>query len=119
MRFLFECDDEVCLPILYSLIDDVKPLVDTIKQINVDENKVNKVGNKKVFKMILEKLTVKSPKETSKVLKKFWVLEDGEKAPNIFKTIPALLNSEEAVDFFTSALPSLLQISKEVSPLLN
>lgn len=119
MRFLFECEDEICLPIVYGMIDEIKPLIDVIKQVNVDEKKAEKTNGKKVLKMILQTLMVKSPKETSKVLAKFWVLEEGEKAPNIFRTIPALLNSEDAVSFFTSALPSLLQISKEVLPLLK
>ena len=118
MKFLFDCDDEILLPNMYALIDEIKPFIDTMKSINVDEKKAEN-GKNNAFKTIMKKLMVEAPKETSKMLSKLWVLEEGEKAPNAFKTMTAIFESEAAIDFFVSALPSLLQILKGFSPLLT
>lgn len=116
-KFIFNCDDEECLPAAYYLIDTAKEFVKKMKSIDVDEQEIN--GNKKaVFEKILENMLVKYPKDTSAVLSKLWILEKGEKAPNTFKTMAVLFSNEVAIDFFTSALPSLLQLSKELSPML-
>jgi hypothetical protein len=118
MKFLFDCDDEILLPNMYALIDEIKPFIDTMKSINVDEKEVEN-GKNNAFKTIMKKLMVEAPKETSKMLSKLWVLEEDEKAPNAFKTMTAIFESEAAIDFFVSALPSLLQILKGFSPLLT
>ena len=118
MKFLFDCDDEILLPNMYALIDEIKPFIDTMKSINVDEKEAEN-GKNNAFKTIMKKLMVEAPKETSKMLSKLWVLEEGEKAPNALKTMTAIFESEVAIDFFVSALPSLLQILKDFSPLLT
>ena len=64
-------------------------------------------------------MMVKYPADTGKMFARLWILDDGEKAPNTFKTMATLFSNEVAIDFFTSVLPSLLQLSKEVSPLLK
>ena len=117
-RFIFDCEDEICLPAAYRLVDEIKPFVDKVKDIDVDENEV-KGDRKAVFKKILENIMVKYPADTGKLFAKLWVLDDGEKAPNTFKTMATLFSNEVAIDFFTSCLPSLLQLSREVLPLLN
>jgi hypothetical protein len=118
MRFLFDCEDEVCLPMAYRLVDEIKPFIDKVKGIDVDESEAPK-DRKAVLKKIVENVMVKYPKETGELLSKLWVLEDGEKAPNTFKTMATFFSNEVAIDFFTSVLPSLLTLSKEVSPLLK
>ena len=118
MRFIFDCEDEICLPMAYKLVDEFKPFIDKIKQVDVDENDMPK-DRKTALKKILENVMVKYPKETGELLSKLWVLEDGEKAPNTFKTMATFFSNEVAVDFFTSVLPSLLQVSKSISPLLK
>lgn len=117
-RFIFDCEDEACLPAAYRLVDEIKPFVDKIKNIDVDENEA-KGDRKAVFKKILENIMVKYPADTGKLLAKMWVLDEGEKAPNTFKTMATLFSNEVAIDFFTSVLPSLLQLSRVVLPLLN
>ena len=117
-RFIFDCEDEVCLPAAYRLVDEIKPFVDKIKNIDVDENEV-KGDRKAVFKKILENIMVIYPADTGKLFAKLWVLDEGEKTPNTFKTMATLFSNEVAIDFFTSVLPSLLQLSREVLPLLN
>lgn len=117
-RFIFDCEDEICLPAAYRLIDEVKPFIDKMKKVDIDEKEV-KGSRNAVLKKIIENMMVNYPTDTSNLLAKMWVLDDGEKAPNVFKTMTALFSSEVAVDFFTSVMPSLLQLSKQVSPLLN
>ena len=117
-RFIFDCEDEVCLPAAYRLVDEVKPFVEKMKAVEVSEDEA-KGGRTVVFKKIFENMMVKHPVATGRLLAKLWVLDEGEKAPNVFKTMATLFTNEVAIDFFTSVLPSLLQISKEVSPLLT
>ena len=118
MRFLFDCEDEICLPAAYHLVDEVKPFIDKMKSVDVGEDEA-KGGRKIIFKKIIENMMVKYPADTGKMFSKLWILDEGEKAPNTFKTMATLFSNEVAIDFFTSVLPSLLQLSKEVSPLLN
>lgn len=117
MRFIFDCEDEVCLPAAYRLIDEIKPFVDKMKAIEVDESEVKSKANG--FKKILENMMVKYPKDTGAMLAKLWILDEGEKAPNTFKTMAVLFSNEVAIDFFTSVLPSIFTISKSISPLLK
>lgn len=117
-RFLFDCEDEICLPAAYRLVDDAKVFVDKMKSVDVSEEEA-KGGRKVVFKKILENMMVKYPADTGKMFAKLWILEDGETAPNTFKTMATLFSNEVAIDFFTSCLPSLLQLSREVSPVLS
>ena len=118
MRFLFDCENEVCLPAAYRLVDEVKPFIDKVKDIKLTEEEA-KAGRGVALKKVLENMMVKYPAETGKVFAKLWVLDDGEKAPNVFKTMAMLFSNEVAIDFFTSVLPSLLTISRDISPLLK
>lgn len=118
MRFLFDCEDEVCLPAAYRFVDEVKPFIEKVKDIKLTEEDA-KAGRGVAFKKVLENMMVKYPAETGKVFAKLWVLDDGEKAPNAFKTMATLFSNEVAIDFFTSVLPSLLTISRDISPLLK
>lgn len=117
-RFIFDCEDEVCLPAAYHLVEDAKTFIDKVKQIDISEEEA-KLGNKVVLKKLIENMMVKYPAETGKMFSKLWVLEKEEKAPNVFKTMNALFVNEVAVDFFTSALPSLYELLKQALPLLN
>lgn len=118
MRFLFNCEDEICLPAAYKLVDDLKPFLDKVKTMEFEEG-TEKRDRKTILKKIAENVMVKYPKETGELLASLWILDEGEKAPNTFKTMAVLFKNEVAIDFFTSVLPSLLQISREVSPLLK
>lgn len=114
MKFIFDCDNEICLPAMYKFVDDVKPFIDKVKSVEVDDS-AEKLSSKEKIKLILENVMVKFPTETGKLLDKLWVLEsEDEKAPNVFKTMAALFSSEAAIDFFTSALPSLLSLSNNI-----
>ena len=118
MRFLFDCEDEVCLPAAYRLVDEIKPFIDKVRDIDLTDEET-KSGRGIAFKKVLQNMMVKYPAETGKLFAKLWVLDDGEKAPNAFKTMATLFSNEVAIDFFTSVLPSLLTISNGISPLLK
>ena len=117
-RFIFDCEDEVCLPAAYRLVDEIKPFVEKVKDIDVDENEA-KGDRRAVFKKIIENIMVKYPADTGKLFAKMWILDEGENAPNTFKTMATLFSNEVAIDFFTFVLPSLLRLSKEALPLLR
>lgn len=114
MVFLFDCDnDEILLPRAYDLIDDAKAFIDLMRKTEVKDEGVE--DSKAALKIVLENMLKKHPAETSAFLKRFWILEKGEKAPNALKTIITLLTSEGANDFFTSVVPFLATFSKNVS----
>ena len=113
MVFLFDCDnDEILLPRAYDLIDDSKAFIELMRKTEVKDEEVD---DKAALKIVLENMLKKHPAETSAFLKRFWILDKGEKAPNAFKTIITLLTSEGANDFFTSVVPFLAAFSKNVS----
>lgn len=113
MVFLFDCDnDEILLPRAYDLIDDSKAFIELMRKTEVKDEEVD---DKAALKIVLENMLKKHPAETSAFLKRFWILDKGEKAPNALKTIITLLTSEGANDFFTSVVPFLATFSKNVS----
>lgn len=114
MVFLFDCDnDEILLPRAYDLIDDAKAFIDLMRKTEVKDKEAE--DSKAALKIVLENMLKKHPAETSAFLKRFWILDKGEKAPNALKTIITLLTSEGANDFFTSVVPFLATFSKNVS----
>lgn len=114
MVFLFDCDnDEILLPRAYDLIDDAKAFIDLMRKTEVKDAGVE--DGKTALKIVLENMLKKHPAETSAFLKRFWILDKGEKAPNALKTIITLLTSEGANDFFSSVVPFLATFSENVS----
>ena len=113
MVFLFDCDnDEILLPRAYDLVDDSKAFIELMRKTEVKDEEED---SKAALKIVLENMLKKHPAETSAFLKRFWILDKGEKAPNALKTIITLLTSEGANDFFTSVVPFLATFSKSVS----
>ena len=110
MKFLFDCEDEILLPKAYALVDSVKEFLKKVKEADLGE------GDKLSFKDVAKNLMVKYPKDTSELLAKFWVLEnEEEKAPNALKTMSTIFKSEDAIDFFTSVIPSIMELSNVLS----
>lgn len=116
MRFIFDCEDEIALPAAYGVIDRLSTYINKIKDIDVEGEATTR---REAFKAVLENAMVKYPKETSELLARLWVLDEGEKAPNAFVTITVLVGSEVAINFFTSVVPSIVQISSVISPKLK
>lgn len=114
MRFLFDCEDEIALPAAYGMLDRLSGYLNKIKDVDVDKDTAT--TRRAALKAVLQNAMVKYPKETSDILSRLWVLDDGEKAPNAFVTMTALFANEVAINFFTSVLPSVLSISNAISP---
>lgn len=110
-QFLFNCSDDIALPAAYGLIDEAKKYVDKIKSIDVGSN-----DRTEAFMQVLRNMLVKYPSETSKMLSRLWILDQGETAPNAFETLGTLFSNEVAINFFTSVVPSILSLSSAVSP---
>ena len=91
MKFIFDCEDEILLPKAYGIVEDLNALITKVKEDNLI---VEGTNTKHVFKKLLETLCVKNPAETSRVLGKFWVLDEDEKAPNALKTIATIFSNQ-------------------------
>ena len=52
MRFLFDCEDEICLPMAYRLVDEIKPFIEKVKKIDFEEG-TEKKDRKTVLKKIV------------------------------------------------------------------
>ena len=113
MKFLFDCEDEKSLPAAYKLVAEIKPFVEKLRTVDVGDKEIS--TRKEALSRAVERMMCDFPKETSDLFGKLWVLEEGEKAPNVWKTMSTLFTNEVAIDFFTSVLPSLLQISNALS----
>ena len=110
MTFLFDCEDAVALPAAYKLVDAAQPFIKRM----AEEAKEDEDGASLV-KRVIRNMMLRHPGETGELLSRLWVLEEGEKAPNVFRTMGVLFTNEVAVDFFTSVMPSLLTLSREAS----
>lgn len=115
MKFLFDCDDEIALPAAYNLVSDIKPFLEKLAAEGENEGAIadKREARKAKLNRMLKSAMVLHPTDTGKLLAKLWVLDEGEKAPNAFRTMATLLSNEVAVDFFTSVMPSLLMLSKQ------
>lgn len=116
MRFLFDCEDEVALPAAYNLVGEIKPFLAKLAEVENGDSEDDPESKKNRLSRMLKSAMVLHPGDTGKLLAKLWILDEGEKAPNAFKTMSALFSNEVAVDFFTSVMPSLLILSKQASP---
>lgn len=140
MKFLFNCKDTECLPMAYNLISEIKPFIEKVKNVEVEDGAEGS-DKESVLMLIAQNVMVKFPEDTARLLAKLWVLEEAdfpvldkdgeplknangdpiterrmEEPPNVFETMSAIMTSKAAIDFFASALPSLLQISKSIFP---
>lgn len=115
MKFLFDCDDNLlALPAAYGMIDRLTGYLKKIRDIDVGGEPPE--TRTEAFKAVLENAMVKYPKDTSEILARLWLLDEGEQTPNAFVTLAALLNSKTAIDFFTSVVPSIVSISNAILP---
>ena len=67
MRFLFDCEDEVCLPAAYKLVGEIKPFLEKVKDVQI-EDRAAELSRKEKLSKILENVMVKYPKVLIKLL---------------------------------------------------
>lgn len=108
MTFIFDLPNEQLLPYTFDLAEDIEKLVNVSgimeerKAPEGDETK--RQAAKKNARKMLRKLCKEFPKETGEILDRLWVVDDGEKIPNILVTVPIVLARKDAMGFFTSLL---------------
>lgn len=108
MKFIFECDDAVLLPFTYDFSVELESFFEKTKIMDVRKNKdeslsvkENGIKNlKEVFRIVAKDF----PTETSNLLSKLWLLEDGEKAPNAICTFTKMMSNKDFLDFFTALM---------------
>lgn len=108
-KFIFDCEDEVLLPFLYDFSDEAgKFFAETgILKVrnNRDEGLTMTEQGKKNLKEMFRMAAKEYPKETAALLSRLWVLDDGEKVPNIASTFARVMTNKEVISFFTSLIP--------------
>jgi len=111
MKFIAELKDEELLPLLYDIVDDVTNFVKTTNVLEVRKNlppegvTKDEQGRKNIKEM-LRIICKEYPTETADILRKLWVLDDGEKEedkPNFIISLSKLLKENWLIDFFISA----------------
>lgn len=111
MKFIADLKDEELLPIIYNIVDDVSTFVKNTKVLEVRNNlppegvTKDEQGRKNIKEM-LRIICKEYPTETADILRKLWVLDDGEKEedkPNFIVTLSKLLQENWLIDFFISA----------------
>lgn len=108
MKFIFECEDEVLLPFSYDYAEEVGDFLEKTKVLKIREHRedglTSKEQGRKNFKAMMKCLMKDYPKETSEILSKLWVLEEGEKRPNAFTTLTKVITNKDVLDFFSSLM---------------
>ncbi len=109
MKFAFDCENEVLLPFLYDFAQDAgdflkKTGVLEIRKRQPPEGVTPAEQGKKNLEEMLKVLCKDYPKEVGALSDRMWILEEGEKAPNVFATVARILSSREVIDFFMSLM---------------
>lgn len=108
MKFIFECEDEILLPFTYDFSVEVEAFLKKTNVLSVRKNhdasltrRENGVKNlKEMFRVVAKDF----PKETSELLARLWVLDEGETAPNAITTFTKIMTNKDILDFFTSLM---------------
>ena len=107
-EFIFDCEDEILLPFTYDFSEEVEKFLKLTKVLNIRQNRDASLSlkeqGKKNLKDMFRRVSKEYPKETSELLAKLWVLEEGEKAPNAFTTFTKIIANKDVLDFFTSLM---------------
>lgn len=108
MTFLFDLPNEQLLPHTFDLAEEIEDFVTktdimSLRKAPEGGETVEEAG-KKALKNMLRRACKDNPTETAALLNGFWLLEDGEQVPGVFKTVNKVLTSNNATDFFTLLL---------------
>lgn len=111
MRFIAELKDEELLPLIYDISEELSVFVKTTNILEIRKNlpkgaiTADKQGRKNIKDML--KVVCKDyPTETAAILRRLWVLDEGETQddiPNFVVSLSKLLNEKWLIDFFISA----------------
>lgn len=113
MKFITDVPDEQLLPLAYNLVDDIKIFLDETKILEVrktqpkDGVSVTEQGKKNIKEMARQ-ICIDYPNETAKLLRRLWILDEGETEddiPNAFISLGKILSNKWIIDFFISLMP--------------
>lgn len=112
MKFIAELKDEQLLPVIYDISEDISNFVkktnvlDIRKKLPKEGVTADEQGRENIREML--KIICKDyPTETASILRKLWVIDDGEKEedkPNFIVSLSKLLKEQWLIDFFISAV---------------
>lgn len=112
MKFIAELKDEELLPVIYDISEDISEFVKKTNVLEIRKNlpaegvTADEQGRQNIRDM-LKVICKDYPKETAEMLRKLWVLDEGEKEeekPNFIVSLSRLLQEKWLIDFFISAV---------------
>nr|DAO31574.1 MAG TPA: hypothetical protein [Caudoviricetes sp.] len=104
-RFIFDLPNEELLPLTFDLvakIDAFKAAAKAGEQLTAQDGETKKEFAKRKLMDLAKKACVEHPKEASVVSDAFWLVDDGEKAPNAIITFNKVLSRDDVMSFFVS-----------------
>lgn len=104
-KFIFDLPNEELLPLTFDLvakIDAFKAAAKTGEQLTAQDGETKKEFAKRKLMDLAKKACVEHPKEASVVSDAFWLVDEGEKAPNAIITFNKVLSRDDVMSFFVS-----------------
>ena len=104
-RFIFDLPNEELLPLTFDLvakIDAFKAAAKTGEQLTAQDGETKKEFAKRKLMDLAKKACVEHPEEASVVSDAFWLVDEGEKAPNAIITFNKVLSRDDVMSFFVS-----------------
>lgn len=106
MKFLFDMENKDLLPRLLDVSEEIEKLVAAMGGENVRkppmEGETANEAAQRNFKKLLNILCREHPAEVGKISDMLWVLDEGEKAPNVLATASRIVGRSDVLSFFTS-----------------
>lgn len=104
-KFIFDLPNEELLPLAFGLVEKIdafKLAAKTGETLTAQDGETKKEFAKRKLMDLARKACVEHPKEASVVSDAFWLVEEGEKAPNAIITFNKALSRDDVMSFFVS-----------------
>lgn len=104
-KFIFDLPNKELLPLTFALVEKVdafKAAAKTSEPLTTQDGESKKEFAKRKLMDLAKKACVEHPEEASVVSDAFWLVEDGEKAPNAIITFNKVLSRDDVMSFFVS-----------------
>lgn len=104
-KFIFDLPNKELLPLTFALVEKVdafKATAKTSEPLTAQDGESKKEFAKRKLMDLAKKACVEHPEEASVVSDAFWLVEEGEKAPNAIITFNKVLSRDDVMSFFVS-----------------
>lgn len=104
-KFIFDLPNKELLPLTFALVEKVdafKAATKTSESLTAQDGESKKEFAKRKLMDLAKKACVEHPEEASVVSDAFWLVEEGEKAPNAIITFNKVLSRDDVMSFFVS-----------------